>query len=109
MDETGAAEVAENAEIPNETLNGIITVVAAATQAVDDQLAGENVSENGSESSVSSLESEQTILRNFYAFTDSDLVLVSEETLVQNSAKRGEHDPLFCALYNKQKNEPDGS
>lgn len=60
-----------------------LVLLTIATQAVDDQIADENVSENGSESTVSSLEDEQTILRNFYAFTDSDLVLVSRETLVQ--------------------------
>ena len=84
MDEAEVAEVAENVEIADEALNDIIMVVAAATQAADAQVADENLSENGSESSVNSLEEDkQTILRNYLSFTDSDLVLVSRETLIR--------------------------
>lgn len=84
MDEAEVAEVAENVEIADEALNDIIMVVEAATQAADAQVADENLSENGSESSVNSLEEDkQTILRNYLSFTDSDLVLVSRETLIR--------------------------
>ena len=84
MDEAEVAEVAENVEIADEALNDIIMVVAAATQAADAQVADKNLSENGSESSVNSLEEDkQTILRNYLSFTDSDLVLVSRETLIR--------------------------
>ena len=70
IDETEAAEVAE---IPNETLDSTIT----ATQAAD-------VSENESESSVTSIESSEAGIRSCdHAFSDADLVLVSEETLVR--------------------------